>query len=388
MSPIPKIPDEPYNFPESRFRSVYPAVGAQPDYNPDNFRPDNFTQGAGWPTTATIFDHHIDRVVVSRNQLKQAVNNSDPATFIWIPNHVTLDVAGMEDLSPAEGVTIASGRGRPLPSGGYAAGAMLRMYDENNPSHPLFNVQNELVRFSGLRFKAPQLEYADWNGYDEETMFTGISVNADNVEIRNCTFRGFTHAGVEVGRQRYVEKTHVHHCDLVDNPQDALGYGVTVFHGKPLIQYNYMDHNRHSISADGAEDCEYVARYNIVGRHPILHQFDMHGDEDTEVNGRPRAGRSVSIHHNIFDLEDSIKHDGRTEAIKIRGQPIEKAQIVKNWFGHPQPLSGPSEHDGSAIQLEYGGAGEDWVQITMDGNVNTNVYGIPGPDTGVGLDHV
>lgn len=386
MKDIPTTKTDPYEFAGSRFREMYYHVGATPKARGTDFNKEPFDEGAGYPTGTNIVPDKASTVATSVSDLRNAIDDVADGGLIWIPNWVTLDVTGVTNLTPAKNVTIASGSCFKLAPNTFAAGAELRIYDEGIDTDPIFDVSNPGVRFSGLRFNAPRTTWHEWQGYDDTPIYTGIAVNADNVEIDLCTFTGFTHAGVAVGEAGRVDETHIHHCDFVDNPQDALGYGVTVFHGRPLIQYSYFDHNRHSVSADGAEDCEYVVRYNIIGPNPISHQVDMHGDEDHEVNGRPRAGRDVSVHHNIIEGKDSVRDGHNTEAIKIRGQPLEGLQVVRNWFGHGLYRPHFSKEDGAAVQLEYGGVGENWVDRSYDGVKTSNIYGIPDRSVGVGLD--
>lgn len=314
-----------------------------------------------------------DRIVLSASQLESAIQNGAEGDVIWIPEYTTIDASNgsLSDLTPKKGMTIASDRS----IFGSPGGSIVAPHEPQ----PLLDVSKDDVRITGLRIEGPVTEYMEWPGnYDEARVCSGIAVNAVNTEIDNCTIRGWGHAAIEVGRDVYAANLHIHHCDLVDNPHGGLGYGVTVFRGHPLIEYNYFDNNRHAIAGDGAIDCGYIARYNLVGRHTVLHMFDMH-------EGSESAGKRVSVHHNRF-LTDTKRNGEKTEAVRIRGTPSDGAQIVRNRFTHEKPPS-PGGESGQAILVD---PASSWEEVGLERSMlgsrgDSNWYGVANPEDELGI---
>lgn len=315
-----------YNHPVSPVLSNYPGVGGGAGYDQESFRQ------PGWPTGSPVSSASADHVVESASELRQAVEATTGGEVVWIPGDAHLDVSGLEGLEPAGDVTVASDRGV-----GGSEGALL---ESTKYRHPLFKVREPGVRFTGLRFLYPTTQYEEYMG---AKIATGIAVDAADVEVDNCVFRGFGHAGIEVGRDGYVEGTHVHHNHFVDNLLGGLGYGLVVFHGHPLVQANYFDNNRHGIAADGADDCAYTFYYNIVGSNGVGHPIDMH--EGYGGNG----GRSFHVVQNVVLL--TVNNQGEVESgVYIRGDPIEESVIAHNQFAHGPKPTGTGEL-GDAYQL-------------------------------------
>lgn len=359
-------------------------IGSTSTHEPSSFDRDGRTQGAGWPTAGTApGESDADVVVEDRDGLVEALEAADRGDVVFVPGRATVDLTGVHDQGVgAPDVTLASDRGRD------SEGAELLVRDSaymrDREIRRVFDVTEPGFRLTGLRLVGPQAEHGEWVGYEENRPMSGIEVNADDVEIDNVVGRGWGHTPINVGRAGWVERTHVHHCDLVDNPQAALGYGVSLRHAKPLVQYCYFDNNRHSIAGSGHEDCSFVARYNLFGPRGILHAIDMHCRDSADGTSR-QAGRRVSVHHNEV-LFTRDRTTGRPqEAVKLRCVPTDGAQVVGNRFHHPVDRYddvGPGS-DGDAVFLDV----RDGDAPTFEDagiEVRDNVLGDGPPDDSVG----
>lgn len=315
-----------YNHSVSDALSSYPGVGGGDDYDPGAF-----TQ-PGWATGPRVTSSDADHVVRSGSELENAIESTSGGEVVWVPGDARVDVTGLRYVTPAANVTVASDRGLDGSDGA--------LVESTESIHPLFKLTNAGVRFTGLQFLFPVTANQSYSSSD---VGTGIAVDAEDVEIDNCVFRGFGHAGVEIGRGGHVGGTHIHHNHFVDNPMDSLGYGVVVYHGDPLVQTNYFDNNRHGIAAGGDDDCAYTAYYNVFGPYTVSHTLDMH-----EGNGG-NGGRSFTIVQNVVLATERI--DGHVESgIYIRGDPIEESVIAHNQFAHDSEPSGTGDW-GDAYEL-------------------------------------
>ncbi len=254
-------------------------------------------------------------------------------------------------------------------------------------------VAHDTVRFTGIQFAGPSTEFVDKpinpNGDTSDNLTVCIRVDGSNVEIDNCEFWGFTNAGVRVGNSSGTNavNTHIHHCSFHDNAMKGYGYGVVVdlassngsAYNEPgcLIEYNYLNNNRHSIAGNGGPNCNYTARYNIQGPNSWLYTFDMHGDGDNGTGGT--AGGKFKIYNNTFKYIYRSKDGKRSSSVGIRGYPDTYCQIYNNWFHnsqHVDPTSGDTGERGDAINQE----------TTSWGNTDIydNHYGQSEPASGVG----
>ncbi|MDR7303915.1 hypothetical protein [Haloactinomyces albus] len=157
---------------------------------------------------------------------------------------------------------------------------------------------------------------------------------------------------------------------------EHYGYGVNLYNGESLIEWNYFDYNRHSIAGFGYSSNGYTARYNLVGKHPISHAFDMHGLNQNTGDDSKVAGGTIAIHHNTFQFTMDVFPDSRhQEAIAIRGIPDNRCDIDKNWFYHE---SKPVEVNkrGNAYRQEN----DRWMHVWASGNH----FGRDEPAPGIG----
>lgn len=328
-------------------------IGAGSSYDPSAFAADEKAQGADWPVAGTKpTESDADDTPVNREQLVAALETAEKGDVIFVPGGTTIDLTGVHNQGvAAPNVTLASGRGND--SEGAELVVRDSMYMKDEEIRRVFNITEPGFRLTGLRLVGPQPTHDEWVSYEVNRPMSGIEVNADRVEIDNVVGRGWGHTPVNIGRAGFVEKAHVHHCDLVDNPQDALGYGVSMRHAEPLIQRCYFDNNRHSIAGSGHEDCSFIACYNLFGPHGVLHAIDMHCRNSDDGKSK-QGGKRVSVHHNEVQFTRDRISGGPQEAIKLRGVPKEGARIVNNRFHHPSDrvdTVGPGR-DGDAVLLE------------------------------------
>jgi hypothetical protein len=154
-----------------------------------------------------------------------------------------------------------------------------------------------------------------------------------------------------------IENSFIH-----SNRQYGLGYGAAVSGGAyAFIAHNVFDVNRHAIAGDSVNKNNkdfsgYTARENlilsggglhckVVGHQPVFcwrtHQIDMHGTEDGKLGvDEPAehccgiAGETILIERNtiLYAPDTVLPIDGH--AIKIRGNPTDKAVVDGNVFKH------------------------------------------------------
>lgn len=160
-----------------------------------------------------------------------------------------------------------------------------------------------------------------------ETAASAIKVVGSNVEIENVTCSGWSFGGVIVGDLGgdYHEDVYVRDCDLIDNNCRALGYGVAVYSGNPVVEWCEFLNNRHAIATGGRPNAGYEARFNHVGEVGRIYGFEAHG---------PQSDR-IHVHHNTFeDMRGNTPRKGRGRRILIRnrGVPVKECVVENNWF--------------------------------------------------------
>lgn len=353
-----------------------PAVGGGPAWNQNqwyNKRDDALygAAGLGFPVGKRIAQTDGNKYPTTPKALKQDIEAASSGDVVFVLDHLSLDLTDVEKpITVPQGVTVASSRNLSR----NVRGAQLVMTEHPYPeSHaePVFECQQN-ARITGLAIDGAVTEYQKWKGYGNTPIQSAIAIEGNHVEIDNCSIRGFPLAGVEIGWTGAWYDWHIHDCDLVDNIQDGFGYGVAVHHGDGLIQRNYMDNNRHSISADGYLDCSYVARFNLVGPRTASHAFDMHAGNENASGAGSQGGKRVSIWGNEFLLTQSILDSiGKQEAIRLRGNPTEGAQIIMNKFAHPPERysqEGPGQ-SGYAVWLSSGSDSFEQAQINVKQNI-------------------
>ena len=232
---------------------------------------------------------------------------------------------------------------------------------------PLFVIRGIEVEFSGFRLQGPEAGL----GTDENGGAVGIQIlpwgcdsgqpncvlpPLQHVEISNMEISQWDIAGVEVrdtqgprselGRlwNTNVGAVHIKNNFIHDNRHMHIGYGVVASDGGyALIEQNVFNQNRHAIAGSskdptGRDFSGYTARDNLIlpggGLHcqPVCwhtHIVDMHGDDnDLGLSANcGKAGETMMIERN------TILYTNGT-AIKIRGNPVDKAVVDHNVFAH------------------------------------------------------
>ncbi|MGM0398722.1 MAG: hypothetical protein ACQEQY_06975, partial [Halobacteriota archaeon] len=159
---------------------------------------------------------------------------------------------------------------------------------------------------------------------------------------------------------------HVHHNDIHHNPRDGLGYGVVASSGRPLIEWNAFDYNRHSIASSGSGG--YVVRYNHFGPKTIEPIIDMH---------KP-GGTHLEVYRNTVEATHSLAHGARESAVQIRGTPDDVAEIRDNWFyNEVEPLDSPDGWTTEAITQVHV---DEWTNVEFE----NNHYGSSEPASDIG----
>jgi hypothetical protein len=237
-------------------------------------------------------------------------------------------------------------------------------------SAALFEIRGDNVRVSGFRLEGP-----DSGIRSDDNSAKGISIfpfgwltdPIHNIEISNMEIYHWSGAGVEVKDNQTMKErgllfntnegavriadSYLHH-----NRHTGLGYGVAVSWGAyALIEKNVFDENRHAIagdskSASGKDYSGYRARDNLIlagGGYACnypggftfpwdlncwqTHLIDMHGDENEWYSSHNwqcgTAGETMIIQRNTVLYTKGL-------AIKIRGNPADKAVIEENVFKH------------------------------------------------------
>ncbi|MDL5362763.1 right-handed parallel beta-helix repeat-containing protein [Halalkalicoccus sp. NIPERK01] len=303
--------------------------------------------GEGYDRTVSPAD--ADVVVSTREELLSALEGGSKT--IYVADDAVIDLSARRITIPG-GVTLASGRGR--------EGSPGALITADERASRLFQIYEEGVRITGLRFRGHRVGYYDPAGSAWDNDSLALRAYAD-CEIDNCELYGWTHAAIGIGRHGsdpLDSDAHVHHCSIHDNMMEGLGYGVVVYRGDPLIEHNYFDGNRHSIAGGGGPGCSYEARYNLQGPNGLIFGFEMH---------RP-GGDRIDVHHNTFELVEN-RSGNTTAAVAIRGTPGSGARVTDNWFFNPTDPGGDRLADGSPVIQYYTDAGgSGWDEVTLSGN--------------------
>ncbi len=331
--------------------------------------------GASRELSSAVVDVYLP-IVANRPQVRITANTQaallklalqTPNAFVFVENHVALDMTGRTPVYVAEGVHLKGGRTAREPGGLLfmrpAAETCAIPAVCQHPNEVFLDVWDsgqiagDSVRISGLRISGTYMGSAP----DYAHLVFGIQIHSrTNVEIDNNELFGWRGAAVKIeDREDRICNScpapnsatiHVHHNYIHHNQHDGgNGYGVDVMHGAyALIEKNVFDYNRHAIAAGGQPGTGYFAYRNLVlengGFHnsygpfgaykAYTHQFDVHGtdhcDEFLWIDGHYNcggAGEFIDIRYNsFFYTKDS--------AFKLRGTPSIGADVVSNVFAH------------------------------------------------------
>ena len=307
------------------------------------------------PNADVVTRDDATAVATTLDEVEQALDAAESGDVVFVPPTATIDLTGTWIIPVPEGVTLAGGRGVRGPRGP-VPGALFytREGDESGgvgETLQKFFLQDG-ARITGIRLTGHHHEYVNaeiaYNSDYYAHRGGGIRVSGEG-EVDNCEISGWPYAAVSLG-----DTAHVHHNYLHHNTWEGLGYGVAVSSdGKPVIEHNYFNYNRHAIAGEGHPDTAYVARYNVVGPDWIGHQFDMHGTEG--MSGT--AGSTTEIRHNTFQATRALEVKSRNPggeypAIHIRGTPTEGVWVEHNWFYH-ESREGAYEQTGGPHRVTF-----------------------------------
>ena len=246
---------------------------------------------------------------------------------------------------------------------------------DTRKNQPLFSIGGDNVLISGFRLEGPTDGIASGDRQEKGIVISPFPSAAPirNVEISNMEISHWAGLGIQVtdnvelaerGRLFNTNETAVriinnffHH-----NRHTEEGYGAEVTAGGyALIARNVFDENRHGI-AGGSKNRKndkdysgYTARENLIlsggglaCSHGVIarltapdnwfrrrcwhtHQIDMHGDDNRFYSGSNHqcgtAGETIIIQRNTILYT-------KGKAIKIRGNPADKAVADGNVFRH------------------------------------------------------
>ena len=352
-----------------------------------------YTLQARWPgqlprtvaTLAVTVDLPQQVTIDANNEqplFRQAVGTA--GTTVRVENGVQLDLSRYENISVAEGVTIAGGR--------TARSAGPRLYTTTRPRRLLL-IQGDHVRITGLRIQGPDMGVADEDGGPASAVYVS---SRNDVEIDHNEISGWKNAAVGVNddanRISYAtspETVQIHDNFIHHNQRyGSFGYGVVIGNGAyARIDRNVFDYNRHAIAADGSDNSGYRAYENLVlknggvhrkvlGKTFHTHQFDMHGQDSCGVwsvfsdslYNCGTAGHDVDIRRNAFLYT-------RDAAFKLRGTPqlFNGAAVFANVFAHDKL--------GDAVQQTESGLLQADNRLDVDGSARYGTCDFDGDGT-------
>ncbi len=258
-----------------------------------------------------------------------------------------LDLSGLNQIPIRDGVILRGWRSV-APGQPYLGGPWLTT---TRAADPLFSIQGDHVRITGVRIGGPSLPVSTRAIKSESKL---------NIEIDHNEICGWSYVGVDLadpqGRisvpiQSSSESTGItyalgaeplwiHDNYFHDNfygDSGGAGYGVAVGNGAhALIERNVFDAHRHAIAADPTARTGYRAYRNLVltRGYEGENQFDMHGDTQCWfLGGHDLCGTAG----NDFDVRyNSFLYTGGA-AIKVRGTPRLTpigAVVSSNVFAH------------------------------------------------------
>jgi len=259
---------------------------------------------------------------------------------------------------------------------------------------PLFLIKGDNVLISGFRLEGPTTDIGEGDRKEKGILISPFAGTDPirNIEISNMEIFHWSGVGVQVAdnvelaeRGRLFNtnpsavriKGNFFHYNRHDSGE---GYGVAVTNGAyALIEQNVFNENRHAIAGGSRHDdaldySGYTARDNLIlsggGSHcsgPICwqtHQIDMHGDQNKWYSDHNwqcgTAGETIIIERNTVLFTSGL-------AIKIRGNPADKAVVDGNVFAHESRSDAISQNGGCG----YG----DNINNPIDVRTN-NVFGV------------
>ena len=324
---------------------------------------------------------------------------NDPGNQIIELCDVDLDLTGFTNVGIGSGRSLIAS---PACARGPRSFGPRIFVTDRRESAPLFVIAGDNVRVSGFRLEGPTSGIAA-GSTKEKGIVIAPPDGTDpirNIEISNMEFFHWSGLGVQVrdnvtlAERGRLFNTNPDAVRIRDNffhhnrHSDGEGYGAEVSAGAyATIERNVFDQNRHAIAggsrnADALDYSGYTARDNLIlsggGLHcsenPVFilcawqcncwqtHQIDMHGDKNEWYSSHiwqcGTAGETMIIERNTVLYTSG-------HAIKIRGNPADKALVERNVFKHGR--------SGAIAQNGYCGWGDN---ITNPVDVRPdNVFG-------------
>lgn len=270
--------------------------------------------------------------------------------------NVQLDLTGYKDIPLRENRSLVAAPG--CERGPRSFGPRIFVTDKRPGGVSLFMIRHDNVKVAGFRLEGPTMGQGSGDGNSELGIRIWPMESATpitRIQISNMDISHWAGAGIDVGDQpssaaprgRLVRETvgavsitgnFIHH-----NRNEQEGYGVHVGGGAyALIERNVFDENRHAIaggSRSGDDFSGYTVNENLVlggggvacswGVCWQTHQIDMHGDK-TDLGYDwccGNAGETLLITRNTVLYTAGL-------AIKVRGNPVDKAVVDDNVFAH------------------------------------------------------
>lgn len=303
-------------------------------------------------------------------------SNTNPEQIVELCN-VNLDMTGYANIGIGERRSLIASPH--CARGARAYGPRIYVTDKRSAARPLFQIRADNVLVSGFRLEGPT---GDIGTDDDNNMEVGIQVwpyagtaPMRNIVVSNMEISRWSGSAVSIGdnaeatvRGRLsnqnvgavrVSGSYIHH----NQHAGTNGYGVAVTGGAyALIERNVFAFNRHAIagrSGNGRGDWSgYTASDNLVlpggGVHCDwatcwqTHQIDMHGDQGSTPLRNDyccgTAGETIVINRNTILytggyltlsaplVSTQLWFSGN--AIKIHGNPVDKAVVDNNVFAH------------------------------------------------------
>jgi hypothetical protein len=232
-------------------------------------------------------------------ELAEVIADAVPNTVIFIEGDCEILVTST--LIIDKSLTIASDRGN-----GGSPGAHILCAET---AYPLFDIQANTVRISGLRLEGNQDNSLGIRAHG----FSRIQI--DNNEfyewMQAISIHQTDNEGIALGEHFYIINNnyihHNHYSDFYDNTAHPLGYGIALGNAFLQVYANQFEFNRHDLAAVGWANSGFNMYCNIFGDAAAnaegnKHQnIDIHGAHGFTEN---YAGGFMHIHHNDFLYEN------------------------------------------------------------------------------------
>ncbi len=303
------------------------------------------------------------------------------------------------DLTGHSGIVIGANRSLiaspACARGPRSFGPRIFVTDDHRGRAPLFEIQGDNVLVSGFRLEGPTSGIGTTDDNKEKGIVISPPAGRDpiqSIEISNMEVFHWSGVAVQVTdnvdqaergrlfntneRAVRIKNNYFHH----NRHYDGEGYGVEVAAGGyALIEQNVFEKNRHAIAGGsknkkGNDYSGYTARDNLIlpggGMHCKYswlcwqtHQVDMHGTKgpayccgtagETIIIQRNTIlytggyGLVTPIHTPIYVNNERVGSWSDGYAIKIRGNPIDKAVVDGNVFKHKSRSDAISQNGSS-----------------------------------------